>query len=1007
MGEMRAVKVVSRGKFHEDAHAYEREFKGLRLYEPISRSHESLVQILHVGRDDAAGCFYYVMELADDAQELPNTEIQALQVSPNPEQPSGASAKEGSSCGASGHGAGRLLDRYRPRTLKLELDGRGRLPAKECIAIGAALATALEQLHRNKLVHRDIKPSNVIFLHGRPKLADIGLVTAADASLSFVGTLGFVAPEGPGTPKADIFALGKVLYEMSMGRDRADFPALPPLDGLSESERKHLRELNAVILKAAAPLAARRHDSARELRDELLRLQLGVSIERQRMLERAYARLKVVSGWMALLILLSIVIFGVWSYRGRLALREGLLAQAKLERKGARFAGWFSNNWALIERAAAIRQGPDVWAVAAGALAGLDATPLCQAWDTSGGSAAFASDGRLLMGGVQGSPAWLVATDGTRRELPVRAEGPVGWTPEGVPLQFSATSNACLLQEVLTGNIRRTFPLAPSETVNQARGPVLAMAGNGRRVAAALKREDLERVVVWNAATGEVLGERVCPATVLAFSPDATLLAAADQDGSIEVHSLPAMTRLMVLPPPGRPTPIRCLALTPDRLVREAVSSNPGRWLLAAGYKGGEVVIWDLQTQIVRTFCRGLSWNVASLVFDPDGLTIIAGGRSEVRIWDTMSGKELLWINHCGLEDCRALALSSDGTRLAWGTDAGATRPAIGLLELNRNRGIHILRGLNANARCVWFSGDSRQVAAISDDWQVGIWEAKSDRLVNIFEVPRGVLADSAGGAFDPSGRHFAFAAGTEARLYELGTGGMRKQWRLPKSGLMDQLQFDRAGRLLWLRRSPDTDPPGERKWQLYELGEGQAPVLLHQQAETNWVPYGTAFAPGGTRFFVWTFGSSGNRPVFRAYDVASGQEVWRANGGAPNLCVDPTGRWMAYSVETGQRYKAVQLPDFKECGFSAEECEALGPSGNMFAKYVPEGHIILNRPGAAPGLLMVSDSDGSFRPSFSSDGTLFAWGTFGGAVMVAEVTKARERLASLRPSAHSRAAFR
>src|SRR6266436_2461151 len=65
MGEPRAVKVVDRRKFRDDETAYEREFKGIRLYEPISRSHESLVQILHVGRDDEAGCFYYVMELAD------------------------------------------------------------------------------------------------------------------------------------------------------------------------------------------------------------------------------------------------------------------------------------------------------------------------------------------------------------------------------------------------------------------------------------------------------------------------------------------------------------------------------------------------------------------------------------------------------------------------------------------------------------------------------------------------------------------------------------------------------------------------------------------------------------------------------------------------------------------------------------------------------------------------------------------------------------------------------
>ena len=59
LGTLRAVKVVYRARFEEDR-PYEREFNGILKYEPVSRSHEGLVQVLHVGRDDAAGCFYYV-----------------------------------------------------------------------------------------------------------------------------------------------------------------------------------------------------------------------------------------------------------------------------------------------------------------------------------------------------------------------------------------------------------------------------------------------------------------------------------------------------------------------------------------------------------------------------------------------------------------------------------------------------------------------------------------------------------------------------------------------------------------------------------------------------------------------------------------------------------------------------------------------------------------------------------------------------------------------------------
>ena len=103
----------------------------------------------------------------------------------------------------------------------------GRLPARECARIGAQLCDALHFLHSQDLAHRDIKPRNIIFVNGIPKLADIGLVTHVEAPLSFVGTEGFVPPEGPGTPQADIYSLGKVLYEMSTGRDRQEYPELP------------------------------------------------------------------------------------------------------------------------------------------------------------------------------------------------------------------------------------------------------------------------------------------------------------------------------------------------------------------------------------------------------------------------------------------------------------------------------------------------------------------------------------------------------------------------------------------------------------------------------------------------------------------------------------------------------------------------------------------------------------------------------------------------------------
>ena len=76
IGTLRAVKIVHRQSFQRVEH-FEREFKGLLKFEPISRSHDGLVDILQIGRRDDAGYFYYVMELAD-ATEAPSATRQVV-----------------------------------------------------------------------------------------------------------------------------------------------------------------------------------------------------------------------------------------------------------------------------------------------------------------------------------------------------------------------------------------------------------------------------------------------------------------------------------------------------------------------------------------------------------------------------------------------------------------------------------------------------------------------------------------------------------------------------------------------------------------------------------------------------------------------------------------------------------------------------------------------------------------------------------------------------------------
>jgi formylglycine-generating enzyme required for sulfatase activity/serine/threonine protein kinase len=225
-GGFRAIKVV----FPEPELAY-REFDGIRAFEPISRHHPGFVNIYHVGRGDKF--LYYTMELADDCHK------------------------------------GQKIDPaiYAPHTLATDLRDSKRLSPETCLELGKTLSGALGYLHEQGLTHRDIKPSNVIFVNGAPKLADVGLVAAAGRK-TYVGTEGYVPPEGPGSPSADVYALGKVLYEAATGKDRLEFPEIPT-DLPQLSNKEILLRLNSVLLKACAREPRQRFQNGRELQEAL------------------------------------------------------------------------------------------------------------------------------------------------------------------------------------------------------------------------------------------------------------------------------------------------------------------------------------------------------------------------------------------------------------------------------------------------------------------------------------------------------------------------------------------------------------------------------------------------------------------------------------------------------------------------------------------------------------------------------------------------------------------
>ncbi len=216
---------------------------GIMKYEPISRSHPGFVSVLHIGNNTEEHYFYYIMEVADDVTH------------------------------------GQQFDplRYEARTLATDKERFQRLPVDECLRLGLQLASALGHLHRQNLVHRDIKPSNIIFVNDSPKFADIGLVTDIGESATFVGSEGYVPREGPGKPAADIYGLGKVLFELISGQHQLNYPKLPPeFDRLEDATAR--RAFLQTIAPACEENALQRCSTAKELIQKLQALENATEV---------------------------------------------------------------------------------------------------------------------------------------------------------------------------------------------------------------------------------------------------------------------------------------------------------------------------------------------------------------------------------------------------------------------------------------------------------------------------------------------------------------------------------------------------------------------------------------------------------------------------------------------------------------------------------------------------------------------------------------------------------
>ena len=183
-----------------------------------------------------------------------------------------------------------VMPRVSGLSLRARIDADGQLPIDEAVRIVGQVADALAAAHRAGIIHRDIKPANILLEGHHAFVADFGIAKSLDAAAEAltatgiaIGTPAYMSPEQASgerrvDTRADIYALGCVLYEMLTGEPPFTGPTAQAVIAKRLATRAPAvrllrpavtRPLERVIARALERVPADRYSSVEEFAAEL------------------------------------------------------------------------------------------------------------------------------------------------------------------------------------------------------------------------------------------------------------------------------------------------------------------------------------------------------------------------------------------------------------------------------------------------------------------------------------------------------------------------------------------------------------------------------------------------------------------------------------------------------------------------------------------------------------------------------------------------------------------